>query len=447
MKTHFTSSFILLLLIQTLFLFPADIKFSSLVPNMYHLYNFTVNRVENLHDILIIDNYTLFCNINYINRILISKNISDTGGNPFSYDSLVNQHVVFQKITHANIARWGISQYGLAYKPINYHFPFVFNEVKTHSLLSYQKIVVGFSYHEEFGHFLQDMICGIVAMPSEILKDAEIFVRFKSEKSIKQYIEMIGLDPSKAHKLPDEWIYAQEIYMCVGNFGINSLHVSWMEIRKLIYQKLDISFEPPHLHTFLNKEKGLWGYISNMQQISAYCIQTFPEYEWNYPPIYILKSLEIVVKIMFATKLLITASGSLAFNDLFMQKNSCVLILGPLVRDNPAFCTAYAIGLWMFAASSPNITQGVNGTDGGIFPMDDFKKILPVVIDTAYNQTQSNETQDYFKPYLNITTFYQKHIQLFKDKTNIMRVRLPQSLNTTILESNKEVIKLSNEFP
>lgn len=401
----------------------------------YDLTDFTLSRWKQLEEYERMMNFTFNVPIKQ-NQIYQTKSVETEGGNKIDLDGPVSQRAIFQHFIGANIAFKGVNQKGKFYMPVYAHlatqasycfdcrsyYQFNGEPSRYHSLISFRKVVVAFSYHLEFGHFLNDLMCGLVLTPSDILEDAEIFIRYRNVNTIKSYCELLGFDPNHFHKLPNDWIYCNELFICESAAGLSSLHVSWRDLNRHIYRVNKFDEIPAVNHIFINKQKTEWGCVLNEEEIYEYAKKEYPQYNWMIlEPKAALKTMEFA-KTLASAKILLSASGSLAFNDLFLRPQSGVYLMASNHRDNPAFLTAFSLDLYLLACGTDNIQFGFNYT-GGKFPISQFKETFPLLLSAVYNHSWPDNLDQLANRYYDYTELYKKYKKFYGNYTTIYKLK------------------------
>lgn len=401
-----------------------NVNFKLIFYNLNSFVQHQYNELENYERYI---NYTLF-DSKMDTNIYNSKSIESKEGLSSDMSGIIIQTSVFNHFIGANIAFIGVNQKGKFYQPsinllpkTNLRPMYQFNMTPSnfHSMQVYKKAIVAFSYHLEFGHFLQDELCAIISMPSSVFEGAEIFVRSRFTNTVFRYFDLCGFDLDHVHILPINWIYANDLYIIAPLNGLNSLQVAWRDLRSLIYKKNNLSHIIAENHVFINKHPNEWGYITNMHDIYVTCLEEYKNYKWLYikhPSIYLLLDL---VKILASTKILLSTSGSIAFNDLFLPPKSGVYMFSPNYKDNPAFLTAYALDLSMLVVGTHTIKFGAF-EKGGPFPHHLFKYSFPILLTRVYNHSWPKMIKNVAKCFINSTEIYEKNcLKLENIKSNV----------------------------
>ncbi|EAY07087.1 hypothetical protein TVAG_140610 [Trichomonas vaginalis G3] len=366
-----------------------------------------------------IENFTANFHPGLDNRIYVSHTTSNEG-HKFSFNGVIVQHVRYYHCKGANIATKGVVVQGKLFYPARHYIDVPQIPPKPHSFNCYDKVVVGFSYHLEYGHFIQDMLCGILVIPSEIALNAEIFVKFRSDIASK-YFEFIGFNGSRVHELTDEWIYANDMYMAVSDFGINSLHVSWGHFHDIIYEKYDLEKIVPTQHTIYNKPKGLWGHVSNMPQILEWTRAQYPQYKWIEYDYKTITNLSYVSKVIAATKIFFINSGSCVFNCIYLHKDCGVYILGNNLCDRNVFVGAYTLHLWLINVASPGFRWHMDVPTE--FDIDLYKQTLPDFLDAVYKGAWPKDVSKRSKKLFDAEEVFRPFRDLFVRSNNVQFVR------------------------
>ncbi|EAX92569.1 hypothetical protein TVAG_316330 [Trichomonas vaginalis G3] len=233
-----------------------------------------------------------------------------------------------------------------------------------------------------------DMLCGLISIPSEVLSDAEIFINFDEESVLKQHMAIFGFNPIHVHSLPDGWVFGHEIHINVGYHEAMCLHQSWKQLHNLFYEKMNLSGIKPINHVFLNKEKGKWSHIRNLDEIIDVAKQMYPGYNWINIPIEKTRNTSEIARIFAETKLLISSGGSLSFNNIFMQP-ACGLLMycGSCPVDTGTVATACVLDLWFFASPTPEIETWKIKDPAPRYDPSKFKRDLPYIVYAVYNQS------------------------------------------------------------
>ncbi|EAY00981.1 hypothetical protein TVAG_381990 [Trichomonas vaginalis G3] len=238
------------------------------------------------------------------------------------------------------------------------------------------------------------MLCGIISIPSNIINDAEIFVNF-DEEIAKSYLSLLNFETNRVHQLGNDLIYAHDLYIAVGEFGINCLHLSWKELHQRIYKLNNLEKIVPNKHVFINKEYNNWGAVDNFDEMYSYAKNQFPQYEFRRIRDDYVLNVNKTAKLYASIKVLVTASGSLAFNDLFLHEGCGVLLLSKGQCDTPAISTGIHLGLWVYALSSNkkySIRDGV--------PLERFQAAFHDIMHAVYNKSWPKDIRSRTRPFI-----------------------------------------------
>lgn len=324
-----------------------------LLVNGIQKYNSTSTR--NAKNLELIDNYSIILpNDNYL-KIRLNLNSKDfEKGNSFDKNCLGLQHSIYHHFHRADVCLYGVYYYDYFIELSRMHDDYVYPPAINHSLQIYEKIVLGFSHHVQYGHFMHDMLCPIISMPAEILNDAEIFVCF-NENEARNIFNFLGFDPNHVHALTNQWVHGIDVHATVSSFGVNAMFKSWIDLHHLIYKKYNLYDIEPTLFTAINKPGSNWGYIGNFDSLIERAKELYPEYNWTLYPAETLFNIEFTAKLLAATKLFISAPGSTCFNCIYMHPNTHILFFSRLLPDNPALASALTLGIYVYSINSPNL--------------------------------------------------------------------------------------------
>ncbi|EAX86143.1 hypothetical protein TVAG_061210 [Trichomonas vaginalis G3] len=386
--------------------------FQNIEPKIY--------KATDLQNIEIYDNYSLLHRTMNYRRIRVCLD-TDYDGNWMDRDSLGYQHIVYSHYQKASVCKIGLVSYDKFIEPGRQYFgPLNFTGVNN-SLISHRKMVVGWSRHFQFGHFLQDMVCGVISIPSEIVKDAEIFVAFP-EPNAKAFFKLLGYDEDHVHGLTDELIFGHDVYIAVSDFGMNGLFKSWVQLREIVYSVNHLYDIKPVNHFFMNKNVGNWGYVKNMIELYNITKKLYPQYNWIYHDDSIInKNLTEFARFMASVKLFVSGAGSIVFNNYLMHNETGILVVSRSLCDNPAFQTALHYHMWLLALAGEVVTpNGINITE---------KKFLAGVHDIIHATYKSrwpvdidNRTRIHFV--FNVTDYFKKGEEIFSNKTTETFIKL-----------------------
>ncbi|EAY10794.1 hypothetical protein TVAG_121980 [Trichomonas vaginalis G3] len=242
----------------------------------------------------------------------------------------------------------------------------------------YNKIVMAYSHHLEYGHFMGDMLSALIQMPQEYLRDADIFINF-NEKPARKICGILGFNESRIHKLPKYWTYALDVRVIVSKEGANALLVNGLKIlHEKFYAALNLSSIVPNRYIFLNRIKGIWGTINNLPELFESAKTNFPKYNWEIANESIAYSTIDAGKLLAHTKFLITTAGSMNFNCVFMQKGTAVCVCGSKCLDYPAIAVHYAMGIWSIYTNGFLLHGKV---DTKPFPVDKFNTAVSLLLE------------------------------------------------------------------
>lgn len=392
--------------------------------NSYDLVNNTDTHYTLLSEYERFNNYTFNPPSNK-SQLYATKNIIKE---ELYYEYIVTQIIVFQHFRGANLASTAVNQKGKFYRPVadlltrgwkpqpgeRYYFP---EPNKYHSLTIYKKVVVGFSYHLEFGHFISDCLAGIISVPSEIIEGAEIFVRTKLIGAVKTYCKLLGFNPEHFNPIPNDWIYCNDLYIVESERGLNALPVAWKDLHDHIYRKNNLSEVDAVNHIFINKFPNEWGHISNIMELYNYSIAKYPEYNWVLLDPKLIYDIVRASKIIASGKIIFISSGSCSFNSIFAKPKSGIYIMSQTTIDYAAITCSYSLNLYVFAVGTTTI---VIRKLGGTFPLELFNKTLPYMLSAVYKSVWPKDFNQIATRFVNIENVYKNYYKFYGNKTNIM---------------------------
>lgn len=210
----------------------------------------------------------------------------------------------------------------------------------------YNKVVLGYSKHTSYGHFIMDELCALIQIPHEYFEDAEIFINFPASAS-KIYLNLLGFNESRVHSLENYYIFCKEVVTLVSSDSINSLLVCGMPLlRTKMFAALNLSNTKPTKYLILNRKKGIWGRLQNVEELHKVAKIKFPQYNWEVVNDSIVYSVLDSSRWLSSTKLLVTTAGSMNMNCIFMHPGSAVCVCGSKVLDYPVLAVSYSLDLW-----------------------------------------------------------------------------------------------------
>ncbi|EAY21348.1 hypothetical protein TVAG_167230 [Trichomonas vaginalis G3] len=341
------------------------------------MYKKRYQQVEMIH------NFTLNERI-YTGRVLLSNNTFTNESVNYDNNSLAFQHSILQHYIFCDVSRQGIRTFGGEfYMPTDILFPWKILPFINHTLQIYDKAVVGFCYHPQFGHVIQDMIGGILSIPSEILKGSEIFIR-SNESQIKQFMTILGFDPNHVHELNEEWIFVKDLYIAVASYPVSSLQVSFRDIHDLIYKVNNLTDIVPTEYVFINKEKNNWGYVKNMDELFNFTKDFYNKYNWTFLASDYVFNISNSMKQFSRTKVFVSATGSASFNMIFMHPNCGLLLIDSRACNSPCIAIAHSLGIWMYYVASDHINR--TKLTGGKIELEIFNETLSYVLSAVENK-------------------------------------------------------------
>lgn len=398
-----------------------------------------IYSATDLQNIEIYDNYTLIHRTNNYYHLRVCYD-TDFGGNWMDRNSVGYQHIVYSHYQKASICRLGVVSYDKFVEAgRHYYGPFNLTDLN-HSLISYRKIIVGWSRYYEFGHFLQDMVCGIIAMPQEIQDDAEIYFCFP-EPNAKAFMKYLGYNEDRVHRLTDELVFGHDVYIAVSDYGMNGLFQSWIELREIIFKQNKLYEIKPVDHVFVNKNVGNWGYAKNMMELFNLAKAQYPQYNWYYYDDAITRHIVEFGKIMAAAKLFISAAGSIVFNDYLMHNETGVLIISRKFCDNPAILTTLHYHMWCLALVGESVHP-----DGIVMNVTKFMAGLGDLIHAVYKGEWPNDIDSRTRLHFNFkkTDYFLKGEEMFKGKNtdNFMVLRYKNVTNRyKVIKTSRSLFK------
>ena len=366
-------------------------------------------KVDNIE---IIDNYSVILpNGGYLKVRMGPKSWPFYQGNSIDLDCLGLQHSIYHHFHRADVCLYGVYFYDYFIELANKHYPYRYPNATNHSLQVYQKIVLGFSHHPQYGHFMHDMLCPIMSMPAEILEGADIFVHFK-ENEARNIFSFLGFDPKRIHSLTGQWVHGIDVHATVSQFGINAMFQAWIDLHHYIYQKYNLYNIAPTQMTAINKPKGNWGCVGNFDALFERAKKLYPEYNWKLYPASTLFDIERTAKILAASKLYVSAAGSACFNCIYMHENTQILFFTRQLPDNPALAGVATLGIFAYAISTENLSNvSLSDFDPGLH------EIMYVVKYGHWNNGIENRTSLLFD-----ISFYKRGIDIYSEtgKTNVL---------------------------
>lgn len=267
--------------------------------------------------------------------------------------TLLRENTTLYKIKDSYFSSNGILNGDNFYLAQRYYRPIKFTNFTCNCRFTYKKVVLAFSYHLEFGHFLSDMICSLIQYPKEIIKGAQIFIPF-SEKPAKMYCKVLGFDTDKIHELSSDWLYSEKIFVLHPEEGINAMSVvGFAKLREIFARNLNLDPIRPKDHVFLNRIKGIWGRINNIEELIFVAKEMYPKILWKQLDDMIVYNVSKVAKALAATKVLVTTAGSMCFNSVFMKSGTGIYSCGTAMIDFPALMSAFVGDIWMVYQTMP----------------------------------------------------------------------------------------------
>lgn len=246
----------------------------------------------------------------------------------------------------------------------------------------YNKIVMVYTKHSEYGHFIMDQVCALIQIPEEYFENAEIFINFPAHLS-KTYCKVLGFNTSRIHQLETYYVFCKEVITLVSSDSVNSLLVCGMPLlRTKMYAALNLSGTIPTKYLFLNRKKGIWGRIQNVEELQQLASVKFPQHNWEIANESIVYSVAEVSKLLASTKLLITTAGSMNMNCIFMHPGCAVCACGSKVLDYPVLAVSYSLDLWCIYTNG-HLLHGY--LDSRPYPTDLFIESLGLLIEAQEN--------------------------------------------------------------
>lgn len=260
-----------------------------------------------------------------------------------------------------HLYRFYVSRYGFIFDEKYYPLVNRYTPKKVHistAMEGYDKAIIGYSYHYEYGHFVMDMLAGIVLIPQEYFKDACILVPF-NQKAARTYIGLLGYDSTKVFSIKEKFFYVTEAHMIVSTEGVCSLLVKGLPtIREKFFRNLKMESIKPTKYYALNRKNGLWGRIDNMDDIIDIINKKFTDIVVERIPDKMPYNVAEFARMLASAKFIIFPAGSIVMNSIFMHEKTAILILGSSTLDYPDLSVGFALDIWMLYLDG-KFTHGV----------------------------------------------------------------------------------------
>ena len=399
----------------------------SILGLFYEIYpcpycNFTLVRQQILLPYIggaeIIDNYSLVGNMN-LTLSYCDNELTNIGlGTEFHFPSYGLEHLVYERFQKAHISNQGVLLHGYFFDIERYHAwrKDGLREEKYHSLQCFDKVAVAFGYHIPFGHFIFDQLAGFINIPSELLDGRTIIVKF-NEYVARTYLNALGLGNHKVVQLTDGWMYANDIVLCVSEYGMICTFKSVRELRSILRRNLNLTQIIPEKHTFITKEKTKWGRVNNMKELCEWAKQKYSEYSWVYYEPDICQNLTEISKIMAATKIYLTSIGSILFNDIFMSPGTGIYCVSGDRSLNEILGHGFILDVWMYTVVSKEIKQWQVSETAGL-SLEKFEKTIPYILHAIYKGGWPNDILTTSRQYYTDNFMHQAY-EKFHDKGNL----------------------------
>lgn len=276
----------------------------------------------------------------------------------------------------------------------------------------YDKVVLGFSFHKEFGHFLSDMLCGLIQIPEEDVKDAHIFIPF-NERTSKEFCKYMGFDPDRVHFLDEYYTYANQISVYVTDEGINAFWVrGFKRLRDRLHQNLNLSQIKPTRYVFLNRLPNLMRRLNNIDELVAFTKNKYPQYNWEVADPAVVHNIVENSRLMASTLYLVTTGGSNNFNGIFMHRDTYVVIAASNYLDYPNLAVYTEMDIWAIYANGGLKHGKVDAKQ--MFPVKVLDEALEIMF---YVKEHNNWPEKAAANYLYCWS-YLDNIQRAKEKTD-----------------------------
>ncbi|EAY03957.1 hypothetical protein TVAG_314870 [Trichomonas vaginalis G3] len=275
-------------------------------------------------------------------------------------------------------------------------FPKKYDKTKKETVRSttgYRKAIIAISGSNTYGHFVADHLCSLILIPASYFINSVILIAFDAATA-KTYLKCLGLPYHEVYSLTDEWFYVSEAHWLRAKELINSLNVDGLpNLQKKFYNYFNLSEIAPTKYRILNRIKGIWGRINNIEELTALIQKNYPKYDFQRLDDKVPYSIYTSSKLFAETKLLVTCSGSIVHNSIFMHKNTGVVICGSNLIDYPEINIGYSLDIWMI--------HTLGNYQHGTIPEHDYniEPVIPAISYMLYAFENNRFPADAFKKY------------------------------------------------
>ena len=221
------------------------------------------------------------------------------------------------------------------------------------SNLSYEHLLFLYSpWSHTFGHFLQDCLPALLCIPQDIVNKSMIMVNF-DRKGAEDWLSLFDISPSRI-VVEDRWVHADNLYLYYQREPILASNIySFQKVIVHLRKRLKVENIKATKYYIINKPPKKARYILNFDHLCKVVKQRFNQFDWNIE----IAGYSNITKtsLLFAeTKVLVSPSGSILMNSIFMKRNyTCgIIAINSLDIDYPNFGLGITIEIWQIMVKS-----------------------------------------------------------------------------------------------
>ncbi|EAY14087.1 hypothetical protein TVAG_351350 [Trichomonas vaginalis G3] len=200
---------------------------------------------------------------------------------------------------------------------------------------SYEHVIAtGHLYSYNYGHFIGDFLCPLMAMPDEILQKSYIFGKARLN-FVNEFFKCLGFEGKYIEAGDREWIYAENLYV-TANPNPHCAHFGplYKKLGDIIKKSLNIYDVIPNRYIVANRKSHM-RVIHNVENLTKALQQSFPENKYEIV-VDEKMTLEESAKIFGYAKFMFMVVGSNCFKSLVINPKAVIVLVGTKVYDNSA---------------------------------------------------------------------------------------------------------------
>lgn len=216
-----------------------------------------------------------------------------------------------------------------------------YNGIEHIKTVGYVDTAVGYYQHFwQYGHAVHDFFGAIVHVPEDVMKRGFYVVPpLKYKEKMQEMFDFLQLNIKMLPMKRDEQYFCHDLYLTNSLLYVHGTTISGMlRIRKLVFDKLNNTFDKATRYVVLNRPEGEKRRFTNEKEILKALnaiTRLEPGKEWELVSDDV-KSLDRTLKLWMTFRVLVAPQGSMINNNIFMAEGTgmCLMFTSMLDQAN-----------------------------------------------------------------------------------------------------------------